>query len=413
MNEVSRPLPKRLFAIGPLCLLFLLVLPFEEAHQAVPVLLVLLGFASFGLMKDRWQKDMAWPFIIGALLAVPLLIGLFTAVKPEDSIQVALKLLVYGAAASFVAVRFAEPVQINWWWLALFAVLMFWTLDALLQYVAGANFLGEPAAPGGRLTGLFYPSIAVGTALAHLCLLVFEPLRRHANQGWWRAAWLVVLLVVAVIVLGGSRSSWVDFILVIGLYVLFLLARGHLKWRWVLGLFILGTLAVALLYQVSPGFQYRATQIGWLFSGDYKLINSATSGRLPVWQAAWQGFLDYPVFGFGMDYFQDYARINELLPTPFNYAHFFLLDVMMITGLVGTLAYSVAYGVLVVHGWQSVRKGWDHSAILFISAMVMMFPFNTHWGFYHYRPMALMWMLITLAYAFRVYEQRKSKAATT
>ena len=411
MDVLVKPLPKRLFAVGPLCLLFLLVLPFEEVHQAVPVLLVVLAFASVGLVKARWQKAMVWPFVIGALLAVPLLVGLLTAVKPEDNVETALKLLLYGAAASFVALRFAESVSLNRWSLVVFAVLIFWALDALLQYAAGFNVLGEPAVVNGRLTGLFYPSIAVGTALAHLCLLVFEPLRRHASQGWWRLAWVAVLLVVAVVVLGGSRSSWVDFLLIIGLYVLFLLMRIYLKWRWVFGLAALGAVAVVAMYQVSPSFQARAAQTALLFSGDHELINRATSSRLPIWQAAWQGFLEYPIFGFGIDYFQDFVRNNNLPAHAVNYAHFFLLDVMMITGLVGTLAYTLAYGILVVHGWQSVRNGWDYSAVLFISALVMMFPFNTHWGFYHYRPMALMWMLIALAYAFRVYEQRHSKAA--
>lgn len=402
----DRSVPLRLYSVPCSALLYLLIFPFEEAYLAALMLTLVALLVNFKTVR-LLDHDAWWPMILSLLLVVPLVVTSTVAHDWEMTLNDALRAFFFGLLSVVVVAWFAHANSSPYRWLWVFGiVLLVWIFDALLQYLSGANVLGFPMR-GSRVTGIFYPSIAVGTVVAHCAPILLEGIRRQSKRGgYWNLLWLLIVPMVGVIVLGGSRSSWIDFILVLGLYGLFLMVRGYVSWKSVGALIALAAIAVAGFYLISPEFQIRVARTVLLFSGEYDLMNRATSNRFPIWQSAWQAFTDYPMLGFGSEAFQDYVRENELPSSPVKYAHFFLLDVLMMTGLLGLLGYVVFYGLLMRHGWQALARGHDFAAVLFICALVMAFPANTHWGFYHYRPAGLMWLFIILAYAFRYYENR-------
>jgi O-antigen ligase len=79
-----------------------------------------------------------------------------------------------------------------------------------------------------------------------------------------------------------------------------------------------------------------------------KLMQMGFGGRFVVWQSAWQGFLERPWFGWGLENFElAFTRhFNPMLFLPkyggevwFDRAHNIILDTLVTTGIIGLLAY--------------------------------------------------------------------------
>ncbi|MHA7879529.1 MAG: O-antigen ligase family protein [Saccharospirillum sp.] len=389
-----------------IALLYLVLYPFAEAYLLSVFLLLAMSIFQHKHFKSSLVLPILWPLILGLSIAFPLTFALIESVNPKETINDILRFSVMGLVATIFVSQFDENRRPDIWLTVLGAVVAFWIADALLQYSTGHNVMGYPTR-SNRLTGLWYPSIAVGTVTAHIAPVFIESIRRLTlkHGGWSHCLWVLVLPILAVVALGGSRASWVAFVLLMGIYGLYLLYIRYLRFWWIVLVIVAGGVAAIVMYYAMPEFQTRIDRTLLLFSGDFDQINHATSGRLPIWSAAWIAFLENPWFGIGSDALKDFAAQNGLSGVPVRYAHFYLLDVLSMTGLLGLFGYSLFYVVLTFHGIQSMRKQWDIAAVFFICAWVMAFPANTHWGFYNYRPVGLLWLFIAMAYALRYRSQ--------
>ena len=92
-----------------------------------------------------------------------------------------------------------------------------------------------------------------------------------------------------------------------------------------------------------------------------KFIAITTKSRQVNWQMAWKGFLEKPVFGWGMEnYYLVFPKyFNPCLYTPecgsevwFDRTHNIVLDTMVTTGAIGLLAY---LGFLIVLVWSLAK----------------------------------------------------------
>lgn len=103
-----------------------------------------------------------------------------------------------------------------------------------------------------------------------------------------------------------------------------------------------------------------------------------TTTRLIAWKIAWEGFLQKPIFGWGLDNF--HILFNEkynpqsmrfgLTETWFDRSHNTVLDVLSMTGIVGTIAFFaifVAMAIVLIRGY---RKGQlDAHALAILCAL--------------------------------------------
>lgn len=391
--------------VPSVALLYLLLYPFAEAYLLAVALFLGVAILQWNKTRSGFNREVAWPLILGLFIAAPLILTLFVASNLLLTFNDVLRFSLLGLVASFFVMHFRGKVFPEVWLAVIACFICFWVFDALLQYMTGHNLLGYPMR-SQRLTGLWYPSIGVGTIVAHSSPLLVEAIRRFTQRhgGWSHLLWVLILPMLAVVALGGSRASWVAFILVMALYLFYLIYIGYVRLIWVV-LFASALAALSsFMYFQLPEFQSRIDRTLFLFSGDFDQVNHATSGRLPIWHAAWVAFIENPLLGIGAGALESFAEQNQLQGVTVRYAHFFLLDVLSMTGLVGFLGYACFYGILCFHTAQALRNRWDIAAVFLICALIMAFPANSHWGFYNYRPVGLLWLFIGMGYGLRYHE---------
>lgn len=368
-----------------------------ELYRHLLTLIGLLGiYAMFtrapAIVRDHPIRRLG---VLFSLVWIPMLLSLPDAINLDRSA---------GATLRYVTYFFAGVALLRMPWHAestrrllygISAVMLFLSVDGLYQFAAGKDLFGNPAFPDGRITGPFQHSPRLGFLLAILSPVYFEAIRLWSARSNW--AWLALLPLVAAILLGGSRSSW----LLLGtgtlLYAVF-------YWR-VAGFPKAATLARVAIVLLVGGIV--VSQVDWLgsrlqavaglFSGDYEQANSATSNRLPIWQAAIamteQHWLNgVGVRGYGTVYYHTYPDREALMFHGENgHPHFFALEIAAECGVIGLLGY-VALLYLLLR-W-SFTPAPTASSPLGLAAFVAAFPLSSTLSFYAPFCATLVWLLI-------------------
>ena len=112
-----------------------------------------------------------------------------------------------------------------------------------------------------------------------------------------------------------------------------------------------------------------------------KTLDETFGGRFIVWQAAWQGFLERPLLGWGLESFE-FAFIKHYDPCLgtarcggdvwYDRAHNIIFDTLITSGIIGFLSYLTIFGVAFWILWkQYYRKAIDFlTAGIFSSILV-------------------------------------------
>jgi O-antigen ligase len=88
-------------------------------------------------------------------------------------------------------------------------------------------------------------------------------------------------------------------------------------------------------------------------------------GRFPVWQGAWQGFLEKPLLGWGPENFEfSFVKYyNPCMPTPecggeiwFDRAHNIIFDTLISTGIFGIVSYLLIFAAIFYILWKNFVK---------------------------------------------------------
>ncbi len=391
-----------------LVILFVLLQPFGESFLLPVIILLLLSLNSFYREGVRSLPNLSLYVSVALLLTIPLLIASVSAYKIDKTLVTALYFILYAVAGVYVIRRLAKSFSSNFLFYGIAAILMFWTLDALIQYFVGHNLFGWPY-NGYRLTGIFHPKMRIGIIFAHLSPFLIEAGRRlsqHSGHNWH---WLFLAPFLAVILFSGSRSAWLTLLIVS--FVYFVILLRHRAFKVIGQVLLLLALSASVSILVSESLQVKLTQTVSGFSTDPEALNEATSLRVDVWRGAWQLFLDSPITGIGVKALGDLGFQRGYTPIPFGHAHFYGLDVLMVTGIIGFVAYLAAFGLIF---WKAVISVWYETKAFpfWLAAVAMMLPLNVHWEFHGARSYAWLWMLLFLAFAveYRYQNETSSKA---
>lgn len=227
---------------------------------AVPEILLVITCLSFlfhCLLANEWRWVKEPWFLLLLVLWVYLVVRGGFSQAAGDSVGRALPWIrypLYTSALSTWTLKVPEAQQRLLKSLVLAAG--FLVVDIIFQYVAGSDIIGQPIAPGSRLTGPF-PRPRVGITLVWIVFPALFALRLTPAQSplnWKNAAFVFFLcVVVGAVFLTGERMA---LLLCLAGYGLAVLLSRRLRWFFAAALLLcVGTLFVA--QQTMPSVTNR------------------------------------------------------------------------------------------------------------------------------------------------------------
>ncbi len=388
-------------------LAFVALWPAPGFAEAVMVLGALAAVARLLLVRFRGGTQLlsvqAWALTSVLFLAywLPELFAAFDAIDRADAFTEAAADLRYLPFLWLAAAAVADPRGRRVTFLGLAVILAVWTVDALIQALAGISPLfwgmdaaklamsghrlckAEDYAALDRLSGVFGPcNLKLGVVLASLSpFALFAAGARFGRIGWSIAAAAVGIAIL----LAGSRASWITFGLV-------LLMSGWrvLGVKRLLAVFAFGAAALLALTLVSPQVRERVERTASALTGDEAGVDAALSGRSRIWQAALCMAREHPINGVGPRGFRSAFPLCDPEPNtiavwglgPAFHAHQLVLEVLSETGAIGLLLW-LAGAAMARRAWiyaEPVARDVARPAMLALAVTV--FPFNTHLAFY-------------------------------
>lgn len=261
------------------------------------------------------------------------------------------------------------------------AIVLFWTLDALMQAGTGWSLRGEATAD--RLSGLF----GSGNLKLGLVLACLSPFALHWAGRKGAPFWFIVACGLGIaILLAGARAAWLSYALV--------LAWSGSHRFGVAKTLAGGALAAILLVGIAPmlsdTLNARFARSAEFLRGDAAGADEALSGRVSIWKAAVGMSLAHPVNGIGVrgfrDAYRDYADDDDFFLSrgegPALHAHQLVLEVFSETGLLGLLCWAAGAGIAWI-AWRWVGDAARRrSRVPAMALAVAVFPLNTHLAFY-------------------------------
>lgn len=194
-------------------------------------------------------------------------------------------------------------------------------LDGLMQMPEFARI---------RLT-FYNPNLYAAMAVFFLaiCLYLFLDTKKAEGKLFWAGA---SILNLCALYLTGSRMALAPAVLFVPVYLFF---KKSKKPFWI-SIVLLGVLGVLVLL-----FPHLIPRLGEMKSVD---------ARIGIWQGAIEGISQNWLFGGGPQYYDMIWR--QLMTPPAPHAHNLILDLLLNSGLVGTL-------VICVYASNVFKAAWD------------------------------------------------------
>ncbi|MEP7041606.1 MAG: O-antigen ligase family protein [Dokdonella sp.] len=284
---------------------------------------------------------------------------------------------------------------------AIGAVVLLWTIDAYVQMTTGHSLGG--AAEAERLSGIFGAgNLKLGPVLATLS--PFALLAARARFGR-RGLALAAVLLIAPILLSGSRAAWLSYALVC---LLMAWHETRSKRRFLAVVVALGigvALIGALALHDSARFGARIERTLLALHGTEAAVDEASAGRLSIWRTAAAMAFAHPLTGVGVRGFR-YAYPRYAAPGDrfvdtgsdmgASHAHQIVLEVLSESGVVGLAFWLAGLGVAVRAWLRATAAARARALAPALALIAMCFPINTHLAFYSAWWGLLFWWLLAL-----------------
>ncbi len=354
------------------------------------------------LLQDQILKTFSLVFLC---LWLPLLISFPDAVNPGHSAHTIFPYLRFFFAGVFIIRELSkDPDRLKFIVACLFYIVLFWCVDATIQFVFNKNLLGFPYQPG-HITGMFHPRNTISHICSILSAFLFLYIYIHIEKNKFLPLSIIPLFFI--ILLSGRRAAWVMLalssfgFLIYGYF--YSINRTHfIKTLGVVVALVSALLASTILFHQPTNDRFKVT-LG-LFSNNYDRINAATAVRLPIWETSYAIFKANPVNGIGPRGFRhvykdyasedDYFVKTDTVPTQ---PHILILEILAEAGVIGFFGYLLAI-YLIMRVIQSSRNK-NSLFPFFIPVIVSLFPFNAHMAFYGSIWSSMIWLLLALYFA--------------
>jgi O-antigen ligase/tetratricopeptide (TPR) repeat protein len=251
---------------------------------------------------------------------------------------------------------------------------------------------GEGARPGSTFDN---PSFLAGYALFHifLALYLFFALRkvddaraerRQKPNAVWAAVFLIATIILGIATVFITQTRGAVLALAAGVFVLLLLFAlrppagvaipAFFKSKRVYGAAILLILLAGALFWFTRGNSFWAKIPGVARFQNLTLGSNDILPRLIALNAAWRGFLDKPILGWGWDnfnvvfnkYYDPRALEQDYQETRFDKPHNFFMEYLVSGGVLLLLAFIFMLGALL---YEARRHGGKIFYQIFLAAI--------------------------------------------
>ncbi len=295
---------------GTLVLLLILtrahrVITGEKINRAALVFFAAIGLSFIGALMTHTVSD-AIPVFIGLVKLFCIYLMILGTVDSEDKLE-------------------------KYIWIYLFAMLII-VGEPFLLSLQGKNFrVGEDGVVRLYGVGQFEHPNGFGTLTAtNLPFLyyLFFYYRSRLVKGFLLGYALISL---RVIMLTGSRTAYVGLLAVV--MCLWIFSEHKLKFIAVAAL--LAVLAIPFIPDMYKERFLSMKQVTEVVTADER-VPTSIGGRWHLIKTGWKVFLDYPIFGCGLDSFRHAAQKYGV----YAQSHNLLIQILTNTGLVGLSAFS-------------------------------------------------------------------------
>lgn len=249
-----------------------------------------------------------------------------------------------------------EEKHLTLWMLFGFTLLLciagFVQLDVMPDFTSMENLGWDPHV--SRLLSTWFDPNFVGGFLAFMLPLIL-------GVAWDEKKTRKILLPLAAVVLMAlaltlSRSAYLAMLT--GLFVFGLLRS--VKLLGILGLVLM--VMVAVLPPVQARFLSLVDNLESFFVDDYTLPDASARLRFASWDEAWQLFLEEPILGQGYNRYKyaalELGTLKDLNIHSASGGDSSLLNILAMTGLLGTLPFLALYGLLFKKAWDLRKTGY-------------------------------------------------------
>ena len=351
------------------------------------------------IYRDSTQRVLLFLFLC---LWLPQLVSLVGAVNLERSARIALLYPLYLFCGVFILRELARPGNLTRLSLALLLIVVFWCVDALVQYATGTNLLGYPY-QDGMLSGMFYPKLRLGIILAVLVPIALETVRNVNRDSLY--PWLLLIPFTVVVLLSGRRSAWLMLIIGLSAYLPLVFISLSSRARYIIaGALCVAVVLVGTVFYKSPDINRRIVLLTGILGSEYQ-AERATSMRTPIWDTAGNMFRDNWLNGVGPRGFRyayrDYAEEDNYFVRQGQdgqtHPHLVFLEIAVETGVIGLIGFILFYLVILRYWWRgrhsTINGAWT------AALLAATFPLNAHLAFYGSYWSGFLWLLIACVLA--------------
>jgi len=349
---VERLIIKLDFYIFLLLCVLLFVIPISNAMIEVSACSAILLWAIKRLVMKRMNKTSFFPFTpiaysLYAFIFVVILSSVFSSNVALSFRHFSRKTLEYFAIfllfVDTINNKKRAKIVIN----VLFASFLLISVDVLVQYFSGFEFLRNRIPVAGRIAGSYEYPDGFGNYLVSFLplLLVFRP--KLKSYIFLRYALLLFFLFFLII--NSTKGAWIAFVTV------FVFLGFYLKEKR----FIAIPIILMLLFMISP--QKTKT----LTISQFRLAQASILQRIDLWKTSWNMFIDKPIIGQGLGtYMSNFKKYQDEKERSVGeqgiwYAHNSYLQMLAENGILGLFSFLAVIFSAFIFAFKSLSISSD------------------------------------------------------
>lgn len=303
---------------------------------------------------------------------------------------------------SFFVIFFLKEVNINIIFRIFLIILVFVSLDGLVQFVFGTNLLGFNVAnytPYYRVSGIFRDELILGAFLTYLGIPVlgyyYSNLANLDNKEKILLSTFSFVLWF-VIFISGERINFLVFSLFIALLSLYFF---NLKKT---------IIVITIGIVIFSGFVGYHEKLHEKYSHFKNIIvNFENSNYGYIYSRAISVWLDRPIFGTGLENYRyncdrkyPYNKKVHEHPTCQTHPHNFILEMLTETGVIGTILFSVFFTSIFSINIFNIKKFYNRKYLVMYSSLFVLimylFPIKSAGSFFSTFSASLFWFNFSL-----------------